>query len=51
MSPDVLSTIPGNTLATAVLTLPDAGSSDEDMVRRVVNMPRRRARGNHVHTA
>jgi hypothetical protein len=39
MDRDVLSTIPGATLNAALLSLPDAASSDEDTLRLVVDLP------------
>ena len=39
MEPDVLSRIPGATLTAALLSLPDAASSDEDTLRLVVDLP------------
>ena len=39
MDCDVLSTIPGATLTAALLSLPDAASSDEDTLRLVVDLP------------
>jgi hypothetical protein len=38
MDRDVLSTIPGATLTAALLSLPDAASSDENTLRRTVDL-------------
>ena len=50
MDRDVLSTIPGATLNAALLSLPDAASSDEDTLRLVVDLPGD-SRGSHVRAA
>ena len=39
MDRDVLSTIPGDTLTAALLSLPDAASSAENTLRLVVDLP------------
>ena len=39
MDRDVLSTIPGATLTAALLSLPDAASSDENTLRLRVDLP------------